>query len=466
MNHFLRACIILLLFGSCNTSAPVPSIFGPSDLPSQFVQINTLEDTTLQLAGGTLLIIPANALKAEGETQVKLEIKEAVTIEDMLLAALHTESNGQPLRSGGMIYINPSRSAKVDILKPVQIKIPTDDKMDNMMLFNGKEEGDGINWVSPQPIPMKPNTVDIAVGQKIFMSSCTPCHAIDRKTIGPALYGTMQRWKHDTAAVYRYTRNNAAVVASGDSYACCIFKSFNKLAMNPFPTLTDKELEAIYHYIDREGKKKWDVVPPHLATSECDDCRNRPTATPMRENSTVFEVAGFPEIKKQPFYEASIQTFGWYNIDQLILKSANCVLSELDVHITGQLDESVSLSLVIPYYKIYLQGGLYSDGKTYGFNESGYDMLLPEGITAYVIASKGTDPQKLSFGVKKFTTSRKQSLTMDMKPATKKEVLQFIKTIQQSVPASKPKEEGETIISDTTYVLSRLDSLCSCDTSK
>jgi hypothetical protein len=75
----------------------------------------------LALRGGTIITIPAHALKAEDGKTARLEVKEALSIEQMLLAGLRTQTNGIPLQSGGMIYINAAKDARVSILKPLQV---------------------------------------------------------------------------------------------------------------------------------------------------------------------------------------------------------------------------------------------------------------------------------------------------------------------------------------------------------
>lgn len=134
MNNLFRTCALLILLAGCNTLpplAPLPAMLSPSKLPSQLFDINTERDTTLTLNGGTIINVPAHALKADGKT-ARLEVKEALTIEQMLLAGLRTQSNRKPLQSGGMIYINAAKDTKVNILKPLQIQIPTDKIVDGI----------------------------------------------------------------------------------------------------------------------------------------------------------------------------------------------------------------------------------------------------------------------------------------------------------------------------------------------
>jgi hypothetical protein len=79
-------------------------ILATDKLPSQFFTINTGQDTILITSKGAVIRIPKGAISGD-ENTVQLEIKEAYSIEDIFRAGLTTQSNGQPLSSGGMIYI-------------------------------------------------------------------------------------------------------------------------------------------------------------------------------------------------------------------------------------------------------------------------------------------------------------------------------------------------------------------------
>lgn len=93
MNNLFRTCALLFLLASCNSLPPLPAMLTPSKLPSQLLEINTERDTTLTLTSGTIITIPADALKAANGKIAQLEVKEALTIEQMLVAGLRTKSN-------------------------------------------------------------------------------------------------------------------------------------------------------------------------------------------------------------------------------------------------------------------------------------------------------------------------------------------------------------------------------------
>jgi cytochrome c551/c552 len=92
-----------------------------------------------------------------------------------------------------------------------------------------------------------------AEGASLFKQKCTSCHAIDRQVVGPALKGVTE--KHDEAWLIKWIRNSQALVAAGDPEAVKIYNEFNKVAMTPFPELTDDNVKSILAYIKAEEAK-------------------------------------------------------------------------------------------------------------------------------------------------------------------------------------------------------------------
>lgn len=85
-------------------------------------------------------------------------------------------------------------------------------------------------------------------GKTLFQTNCAQCHAVNKKVTGPALAGVEDRWP-DKAKLHQWIRNNNAVLKSGDKYANDLYLEYNKTPMNLFPSLTDKDIDAILGYI-------------------------------------------------------------------------------------------------------------------------------------------------------------------------------------------------------------------------
>lgn len=86
-------------------------------------------------------------------------------------------------------------------------------------------------------------------GKALFQSNCAACHNPLKDATGPALKGKSaevpsKEWLHN------WVHNSGKVIASGDKYANDIYNKFNKMAMPPFPNLSDKDIDAIISYVD------------------------------------------------------------------------------------------------------------------------------------------------------------------------------------------------------------------------
>ena len=92
------------------------------------------------------------------------------------------------------------------------------------------------------------NQLNAQDGKSLFSQNCASCHAVNKKLTGPALAGVEDRWP-DKKNLYAWIKNNQAFLKTGDAYANKLYNEYNKTAMNLFPTLADKDIDAILAYI-------------------------------------------------------------------------------------------------------------------------------------------------------------------------------------------------------------------------
>ena len=92
------------------------------------------------------------------------------------------------------------------------------------------------------------NTVIAQDGKTLFQTNCASCHQVHKKLTGPALAGVEERWPNKKN-LYAWIRNSAAFLKTGDAYANNLYNEYNKVAMNQFTALTDKEIDALLGYI-------------------------------------------------------------------------------------------------------------------------------------------------------------------------------------------------------------------------
>lgn len=85
-------------------------------------------------------------------------------------------------------------------------------------------------------------------GKQLFQMHCATCHNPIKDATGPALQGSLNRWKNDTIRLYAFIRNANKMIKKRDPYAMQLYKQWNKTEMTAFPHLTNEEITAILSY--------------------------------------------------------------------------------------------------------------------------------------------------------------------------------------------------------------------------
>ena len=133
---FFLTIIFIIALLSCNKKSN-PKLLSAENLTSYIVTLNSDSGYYLKTPKGALIKIAANIFDVAAQTQVKVEIKEAYSMQDILLAGLSTESNGKPLRSAGMIYFSATANNKdIKFLKPIEATIPAKFYDSSMQVFS------------------------------------------------------------------------------------------------------------------------------------------------------------------------------------------------------------------------------------------------------------------------------------------------------------------------------------------
>jgi len=138
------------------------SNFSNKMLEEEIFRISTQQDTVIENKDGVVIYIPANAFDTDN-TEIDLLVQSALSAEDILYAGLSTTSNGDALETGGMFYVDAFENGKrINLVKDLQVDVPTDTKVDGMQLYAGEKTKDGdINWVNPAPLKNSLTPVDI-----------------------------------------------------------------------------------------------------------------------------------------------------------------------------------------------------------------------------------------------------------------------------------------------------------------
>ncbi len=94
---------------------------------------------------------------------------------------------------------------------------------------------------------------DVKAGEVLFKKSCSSCHKVYGKVLGPELAGMSER--HSEEWLISWIRNSQAMVAAGDPTAVALFEQY-KTVMSSFPTFSDDDIRNIIGYVKAEEDKK------------------------------------------------------------------------------------------------------------------------------------------------------------------------------------------------------------------
>ena len=97
-----------------------------------------------------------------------------------------------------------------------------------------------------QTAPAAMASGDAVAGKALFNAQCAACHKLDAKMTGPALRGVGDKYEKEW--LYKWIRNSAELIKSGDDRANKIFAEFNQSPMTAFPQLSDADIDNIVAY--------------------------------------------------------------------------------------------------------------------------------------------------------------------------------------------------------------------------
>ena len=493
---FTLLIIGIVLFIGCNTATNL-KLFSIESLPTEQFSINIDKDTTLQTKNGALLKIPKGALSVDGGI-ANLEIKEAYSIQQMIQAGLVTNSNGELLSSGGMIYINAAGGQKITFNQPIKVAIPADYLAKDMQLFKGqKDENGNINWTDPVALPENKQLTAIDRGKISFEQKCGACHVIGKTFTGPDLAHFMKRFPLTVGGNFRYyghpfsvyyTNNHLLIPTKGDSSILsnlndtelsiehtyeddpsyylyeCNMANWSPALGQVFINDSTNYMLDIYKYIQNESDRLNLPLPGKGDLKNCidscvvynekigslkkqkqlsekerqelvkenglmvDDTSRRPFVIPPFMSAPDFEKKVSPQNFEAEYYQFTIESFGWFNIDILLKDVDGVEESDLFVRIIGEYRQKVEVYLIIPSKKVYNEGGLTGRTKDeYAFFYKTGKIPLPQNAKAYILAMTETKTN-IAFALKEFTTTQQQQFEISLQQSTMDE---FNATIQK-----------------------------------
>src|SRR5436190_5701532 len=302
---FTALLFTAVLFFACDQSKQT-DLFSLENLKTEQFTVNTDRDTVLQTAKGAILKIPKGVLASADGKPVKLEIKEAYSMADIIKAGLTTTTNGQPLSSGGMIYINAANGQNVTINEGIQVAVPSNNISNEMKLYKGETTADGkLNWIEPTELPENSQIASINQGEGLFQKNCSSCHGIGSSVTAPDLAHFLNRfpdvdqenyWGFRAHGPYPSNTDSASSISSElrevdtakkkqyslrekypehryyhaeEIYACNLWSMTPNAG--PSFTISREDLVSIYKYVQLESNRKNLPMPAHAYLDDCVD---------------------------------------------------------------------------------------------------------------------------------------------------------------------------------------------------
>jgi mono/diheme cytochrome c family protein len=457
--------VLLLLFTSIffscqrSDSGKVKGFLNTDNLQSQVFEINANEDALIKTKYGTKLKLPAGFVKTNAKI-ITLEIKEAFSSAEIIQAGLTTLSNGKPLRSAGMIYINAKDvNTTLKLIKPIQVSMPAKGLDPDMKIFKGEYKADStINWIKPvNPDTTLPSEY-IAEGRNIFQTSCANCHGLNKNLTGPALFGITSRgpW-YIRQNIYAYLKNTG-IFTSSSPYVQHLKSEF-AIMMPSFPALSNSEIDNIISYIQfEEAKENYNATPCGVDTLKLEhhldfvkNYNRDTTSSIINDNFHDVDTSVFPlpdtSDYKPNVYQFEILEFGWYNVDAFL---DNDKLVDIKIHgdIIGASPDDDMTVYFFDQNKTVAQYGVSVSYNKYDFDKKpeGLPYFINQKITLIIISS-GTGQPK--FAMHDFITTKEQKIDIVLKESNEKDILKAIKNFKKEVIPLESVLESQNIKKDT-----------------
>jgi mono/diheme cytochrome c family protein len=435
MRHFLLALFLSIFFFNCSSEKEsAGSLLTPGALPEVDYRIDSSKDTVLRTAGGALISIDSGSLSGNS---VVLKVREAYRLSDMIRGGLFTRSGRQLLQSGGMIQITAAGGTSIQ--KPIKVSIPTASLDPKMQVYKGAVKDGAIDWKDPQPLGRTEGAIR---GELLFEQNCRSCHSLDKTLTGPALRGFRERgpWK-DQTEVYKFIASPARYMYC-NPYAKELQRQFGAI-MPSYPMLTSSDVDDITEYLDtafdRSGsfgdsgaRKCWDSCRVYngrleeinalawkrellIAGNGSRVSYERRNAPPSGD---TVPGRGIPKVAEETFasvyYKFEIESFGWYNIDQ-VYNLPGAIETDMIVHIPQEQSSEYNIYIALPEHKVFSPGGrLPGATDAYGFLGIDGKLLLPPGTEVVVFAISEKDG-KILFDVSDFKAASKNEIRLEPK---------------------------------------------------
>lgn len=345
-------------------------VLNDDNVNSQRFLIPSDKDTFVTTDLGTIVRLYANTFSLNDNVlsgDYELEIKEVFEPVDFVLANLTTTTNGVPLTSGGMIFLNATQSGEQLTManeKEIGLMVPTDNLDESMQIFQGAREDGLMDWSRPEPVLNQ----ELRSWEQMF------------KTITYSYYeGESEMSSSDSADFSRWIWEPQRVIGDKVSIAGT---AFGIVAMTTDTTFLKENANGVF---------------------------SQKVITQKGRNGYVEDF--------NANYIFSVKKLGWANIDKLF-DDPRSEEVDLIAQVTNQSEfDYVFTSLIIPGQNMYLPGYQKRDN-TYSYSHDDNEkMVLPIGEEVTLLATAYQN-DKPFFQMSTFIVAQEQEVVLALEETT------------------------------------------------
>lgn len=454
--------------------------FTTDNLNMQTFTLDAGKDNTIKGEKGTELTIPKNTFTdAQGNLvtgNITVQLKEALSISDIVTGGLTTTSNGEILSSGGMLYVN-AKQGDNDVFigksKSIGVSVPTDNFVPEMQIFTGNEDADGnINWVEPKDIIKKPVAKPASNKAAKSTKAAKPSQgnmfdAIldyvedgDKDDTYPAPYTKpLKPYKNNGGIVIAVNIDNPELLPEFMPFSNVSWKLVDESAFSKEDNEKDWKHVSVKRsakdniYVltfkgtdkDRDEIKEYEVYPvlegeeyevaladynKKIAAYEKEMKLLEEKRKEQEEINKRIERNLTDESKAMDFandYIFEVTRLGWINCDYFYRKgNLKDVLVRITINNTGKND--VYAYMVIKEDKVCLAGFPDENG-SFMFGSAGNAYIkMPLGIKVTILGVSAQQDGTLKFASKDVTITKETSVSLELKQATEEDMKKAIET--------------------------------------
>ncbi len=98
----------------------------------------------------------------------------------------------------------------------------------------------------------EPQKATVLQGHELFQGNCAQCHAVNKKVVGPALSGVMNRWSSEAEIIYFIKYPEKVITSGKNDYAKKLYDEYGQMMPN-HDFFKDEQIQSILTYIKFES---------------------------------------------------------------------------------------------------------------------------------------------------------------------------------------------------------------------